>query len=276
MRLYDRTIASTLATARIQTAADAERLAAENKSVRRDQRFQRSNNNFFPKGEKNYLEEDFEPDEYLDKEEDDITAAVGVLGPSQRNETSLNKPPDRRRAVAISTTKCKGCGQYGHFRSEFHRPQRLIGKRFVQSFASRTPVDCLLCKGNHVFRNCSSLASAQRFVSKNETDTPRQSDTSKMTVFRSIPVNSPNEQNALFKRDGTAVLQKKEQSPVHMFDFAIPAMSEESTPGTPRKKLFFVLGAVQTLPVWILADYGLVRNLIDEAVYRRLPFQSSI
>ncbi len=49
------------------------------------------------------------------------------------------------------------------------------------------------------------------------------------------------------------------------------AMSEESTPGTPRMQLFFVLGAVQTLPVWILADSGSVRNLIDETVYKRLP-----
>ena len=90
MGLYDRTLASTLATARIQTAADAERLAAEGESVRRDQQSRRSMNNFFPEGENNYREEDFEPDEYLDEKEDDITAAVGVLGPSRRNETSLN------------------------------------------------------------------------------------------------------------------------------------------------------------------------------------------
>ena len=51
---------------------------------------------------------------------------------------------------------------------------------------------------------------------------------------------------------------------------------EESTPGNPRMQLFFVLGAVQTLPVWILADSGLVRNLIDEFVYRRLPYQPPI
>ena len=53
-------------------------------------------------------------------------------------------------------------------------------------------------------------------------------------------------------------------------------MSEESTPGTPRMQLFFVLGSVQTLPVWILADSGSVRNLIDEAVYLKLPYQPPI
>ena len=50
-------------------------------------------------------------------------------------------------------------------------------------------------------------------------------------------------------------------------------MSKESTPGTPRMQLFFVLGAVHTLPVWILEDSGSVSNLIDESVYRRLPYQ---
>ena len=41
-------------------------------------------------------------------------------------------------------------------------------------------------------------------------------------------------------------------------------------------QLFFILGAVQTLPVWILADSGSVRNLIDESVYNRLPFKPPI
>ena len=56
----------------------------------------------------------------------------------------------------------------------------------------------------------------------------------------------------------------------------MPAMSEESTPGTSQMQLFFVLGAVQTLPVWILADSGSVRNLIDEEVYDRLPFKPPV
>ncbi len=57
---------------------------------------------------------------------------------------------------------------------------------------------------------------------------------------------------------------------------ALPAMSPESTPGTPRMQLFFILGAVQTLPLWILADSGSVRNLIDEAVYNRLLYKPPI
>ena len=56
----------------------------------------------------------------------------------------------------------------------------------------------------------------------------------------------------------------------------MPAMSEKPTSWTSRMQLFFVLGAVQTLPVWILADSGSVRNLIDEAVYDRLPFKPPV
>ena len=64
--------------------------------------------------------------------------------------------------------------------------------------------------------------------------------------------------------------------PVKMWDPALPAMSDESTPGTVRMKLFFVLCAVQTLPVWVLVDFGSVRNLVNEALFRKLPFQPPI
>ena len=49
-------------------------------------------------------------------------------------------------------------------------------------------------------------------------------------------------------------------------------MSEESIPGAPRMQLFFLLGAVQNLPNWILADSGSVRNLISEAIYKKLLY----
>ena len=75
--------------------------------------------------------------------------------------------------------------------------------------------------------------------------------------------------------DGTEVIYKTEESPVRIIDPAMP-MSEESTPGTARMQLFFVLGAVHTLPTWILADSGSVRNLVDKIVYKKLPYQPPI
>ena len=80
--VYDRQLALSLAVDKIQTAADAERLAAEGEAVRRDQRFGRSTNNFLPKEasalDPEVLEEssDAEP---LNKEEEELMAALGTL-----------------------------------------------------------------------------------------------------------------------------------------------------------------------------------------------------
>ena len=82
--------------------------------------------------------------------------------------------------------------------------------------------------------------------------------------------SAPSVSSLVFKKDGTAIVYDTEESPVQIIDPSLP-MSDESTPGTPRMQLFFVLGAVQTLPTWILADSGSVQNLVDEAVYKKLP-----
>ncbi len=73
-----------------------------------------------------------------------------------------------------------------------------------------------------------------------------------------------------------SVVTPQNDSPVQAIDPVLPAMSEESIPGTPRMQLFFVLSAVQTLPVVILADSGSVHNLIDESVFNRLPLKPPI
>ena len=125
------------------------------------------------------------------------------------------------------------------------------------------------------FRNCPKLSTAQTLLAKSESK--EDTDTSSRdTVPRSSATSALTETSVTFKTDGTAVLSESEKSPVMVLDPTMPAMNEESTPGTPRMKLFFVLGAVQSLPVWIMADSGSVRNLIDEAVFKRLPFQPSV
>ena len=116
----------------------------------------------------------------------------------------------------------------------------------------------------------------------------------KQVTAPSARPSMPNELSVSFKRDGTAVLSEfslsdnqliqadsppfseptpKSESPVQVVEPALPAMSPESTTRTPRMQLLFILGDVQTLPVWILADSGSVRNLINEFVYNRLPFK---
>ena len=52
-----------------------------------------------------------------------------------------------------------------------------------------------------------------------------------------------------------------------------PAMPAVPTPNTSRMRLFFVESMVQSTPMWILADSGSSRNLINELAFSRLLFQ---
>ena len=117
-------------------------------------------------------------------------------------------------------------------------------------------------------RECPRLEEAKRLLGKGSMTESNLKSTSART-------SAPSDSSSLFKKDGTAIVYDTEESPVQIIDPSLP-MSEESTPGTPRMQLFFVLGAVQTLPTWILADSGSVRNLVDEAVYKKLPYQPPI
>lgn len=82
--------------------------------------------------------------------------------------------------------------------------------------------------------------------------------------------------SVIVKRDRTAVLPELEESLVMVLDLTMPEMSEKSIAATPHIKLFFVLVAVQTLPIWIIADLGLLRNQIDKAVYKNFQFKPSL
>ena len=144
-------------------------------------------------------------------------------------------------------------------------------------------------------QNCPSLPAAQQATERS--GQARETEPQQQVTVPSAHPSVPNETVATFKRDGTAVLREslspndqltqadfplssepttQSESPVQVIDPALPAMSPESTTGTPQMKLFFILGAVQTLPVWILADSGSVSNLIDESVYNRLSFKPPI
>ena len=234
--LYDRQLAASLAVVKIQTAADAERLAAEGDAVRRYQRSRRANINSLHEeacgnDRNNCPGVDLQP---LNEKEKELTAAFG------------NFSADRRLDIECSS-----------------------GRRL----STRASLECLLCNGNHLVRDCPSLPSAKSNLHR---VTGRDTDSSQFSVPRPSTANEPS---FAFKRDGTAILPVSVQhaeSPVRINDPAVPSRSEESTPGTPRMQLFFVLGAVQTLPVWILADSGSVRNLIEDSVYRRLPYQPPI
>ena len=269
MGLYDRQLAASLAVVRLTTAAEAERLAAEGDAVRHDQRSRRSGSNFLPEGacagagepEDEDLAEGFD-----DEEDEDLTAAFGDLRSARRGTGTWNGPRGERRK-STSTIKCYGCGRIGHYKSDCPRQTSGSGGRST----ARVPASgCLLCGGAHMARDCPQLATAKRAV---ETASATKSESKPSPAVRT-PL--PSDSSTAGKRDGALVLVESGESPVTIVDPALPAMTEESTPGAPRMQLFFVLGAVQTLPVWILADSGSVRNLIDEAVFKKLPFQPPI
>ena len=275
--LYDRQLVSSLAVVKIPTAADAERLAAEDEAVRRDQRPRRSFNNCLPEeacGEHPDDKDGYDPEsEPPDDEDGYLTTALPASGTNLRINLA-------GRRTATATTRCYGCGQYGHFRSDCPRGRCANSARPQTRF----PLECLLCKGTYRTRDCYLLSACQQLAC-----TPQardlepvkaaiQSRPSVPVTLRSAALNKPN---AAVKRYGIAVLHEStladesllldaalpqcESSslegppspgkfPVQIINPALLAMNEESTPGTPQMQLFFVLVAVQTLPVWILAD----------------------
>ena len=163
--LYDRQLASSLAVGKIQTAADAERLAAEVEAVRRDQHSRRSTSNFLPEGasapDLEALKEpsDAEP---LDEEEENLMAALGTLNPPRRNCSLSSNRQIRRRATSV--TRCYGFSQYGHFKSDCPR----LNRQGPSRFSTRAKLECLLLKGNHFVRNSPSLPAAQQTIERSE------------------------------------------------------------------------------------------------------------
>ena len=68
-------------------------------------------------------------------------------------------------------------------------------------------------------------------------------------------------------------MEVEEASQAPEFRVLDPAMPAVPTPNTSRMRLFFVESMVQSTPMWILADSGSSRNLINELAFSRLLFQ---
>ena len=109
--LYDRLLASSFAVVKIQTAADADRLADEGEAVRSDQRSRRSTNNFARTNKRPGPEVLEEPSnaEPVDEEVGELMAALGTFNPPRKNSSSSSNFSERRRTT--SATKCYGCSQ---------------------------------------------------------------------------------------------------------------------------------------------------------------------
>ena len=178
--LYDRQLASFLAVVKIQTAADAERLAAECEAVRRDQRPCRSLNNFLLEeacGEHPEDEDCYDPEaEPPDDKDGDHTAARSASGANQRINFA-----GRRSATA--TTRCYGCGQYGHFHCDCPQGRGYNNARPLARFS----LECLLCKGIHRTRDCHLFSACQQL-----TRTPQARDSKPVKLQSNLVPRSPS------------------------------------------------------------------------------------
>ena len=254
--LYDRQLAASLAVVKPTSASEAQRIASEGEAVRRETRSRRTTTNVLADGASGGRAEE-DDDDYGevddDEGEEDISAALGDARFRRGNNSYSGQRGERRKAT--SATKCYGCDQYGHYKADCPRLRSSGGGRQQ----TRAPLSgCLLCGGDHFAKNCPQLALAKRAVA----ETAASSKADKTDIKPVLPPRpSSSDPGAVGKKDSTMVLAASGGLARQATDTVMPAMSEESTPGTPRMQLFFVLGAVQSLPVWILADSGSVRNL---------------
>ena len=95
----------------------------------------------------------------------ELTATLG----SFRRDSTAGKPGERK--VATSSTKCFGCGQYGHFKSDC--PLRKAQAARQGTRTSKTPeTGCLICKGKYFARNCPVLQKVQQSMQQDLTARP--------------------------------------------------------------------------------------------------------
>ena len=205
--LHDKQLAASLAVAKVQTASEAERLAAEGESVRQDQRSRRSNFNYLPAMERSNEHDIGQAEDSLEdfgeEEEEDLSAAKADLRSNRRDGSSTEQS---RRWPATSATKCFQCGKNGHYRSDCpsYKNQRNQDGR---SSTRAPPTECLLCGGSHYARDCPHLAVGKQAV-KNAEATGQSNETVLKTEHKSQPsrTSASAEVKNLFNGNGTAVL----------------------------------------------------------------------
>ncbi len=114
--LHDRQLAASLAVVKIQTAAEAERLAAEKEVVRRDQKSRKYTGNYVLPTVSNTEPEEYEEESNLSEmeAEEDLMAALSDLKNRRGNTTNQRKV----RREATSSTKCFNYVKCGHYKSD--------------------------------------------------------------------------------------------------------------------------------------------------------------
>ena len=105
--LHDKQLAASLAVVKVQTTAEAERLAAEGKAVRRDQKSRKSSGNYLLPSASREPESEEEKDLNLSEEEEEEELMAKLEDIKARRGNSTERWAGRREA--ISSTKCYNC-----------------------------------------------------------------------------------------------------------------------------------------------------------------------
>ena len=217
--LHDKQLAASLAVVKVQTAAQAERLAAEGEAVRRDNKTKTSSGYYLlPLVRNNEPVKEDEGDLNLSEEEDETKLIAALADLKVRRGDSTDRRAERREAT--SSTKCNNCKQCGHYKSDCLQQRKSIYTKCQPMRPSA--IEFRLCAGNHYIRECPQLETAKRLLSQGSVSKVDSKPTSART-------SAPSYQTSAFKTDGNAVIYETDESPVRIIVITMP-MSEESTP----------------------------------------------
>ena len=134
---------------------------------------------------------------------------------------------------------------------------------------------CALCGEGHSMDRCPQLGAASRFVRQSAAG-PNSFSAAKAESKADTPSRKPfptTDSTNVVVDDSMEVEETAQAPELHVLDPAMPAVP---IPNTSRMRLFFVESMVQSTPMWILADSGSSRNLINEQTFNRLPFQPTL
>ena len=162
LELHDKQLAASFAVVKVQTAAEAERLAAESEALRRDQKSRKASGKYFLPSTNREPESSNEEDLNMSEEEEEKELMATLANLKARRANTTERRAGKREAT--SSTKCYNCGQYGHYRSDCLQQRK--SKFFRRQAFRPSVIECRKCGGYHYVIKYSQLETAKRLLSQ--------------------------------------------------------------------------------------------------------------